>query len=381
MSHKNSNGLGSKPRKKIVKGNVYWVARYTDPITKKQRDLCAKTEAEAKRKLLEALSSITTGAYVEPRKLTVEEWLDEWLERKKNLEPGTRAKYESAIRLYIKPHLGKAQLQDVRRIHCQDFVGRLSDKSPKYVHNIAGVLSDAMQEAVRLELIVRNPAQDLNLPRLVRKDPVAMSTEEQAAFESVARESPYCNVFMLGLHNGSRISEILGFQWRNIDLNTGELHITGQLERKQGETERALKNTTKNHKSRVNFLPPYVVEFFRDERRRQNGHRLRAGEAWQNADGLVFTREDGSPLPHRTVEHAFDRIKKRLGHPEWSLHTLRKTYITNQVHAGEDIKTVAAAVGHSASDITLTVYTAERREDMRAAADRRQQLREQTAQK
>ena len=379
MTHKNSNGLGSKPRKKIVNGHVYWVARYTDPITKKQKDLSAKTEAEARQKLLEALARITTGAYVAPHKLTVGEWLGEWLERKKNLEPGTHAKYESAIRLYIRPSLGRAHLQDVRRIHCQDFVNGLTGKSPKYVHNIAGVLSDALQDAVRLELISRNPAQDLELPRLVKKDPLALSSEEQAALESAVRESPYCNVYLVALHTGARISEVLGLQWRNIDLKTGEMHITGQLERKQGDIERALKDTTKNHKSRVNILPAYVVEFFRDERRRQNALRLRAGDAWQNDEGLVFTREDGTPLPHRTVEHAFDRIKQRLGHPEWSLHTLRKTYITNQVHAGEDIKTVAAAVGHSASDITLTVYTAERREDMRAAADRRQQLREKSS--
>ena len=379
MTHKNSNGLGSKPRKKIVNGHVYWVARYTDPITKKQKDLSAKTEAEARQKLLEALARITTGAYVAPHKLTVGEWLGEWLERKKNLEPGTHAKYESAIRLYIRPSLGRAHLQDVRRIHCQDFVNGLTGKSPKYVHNIAGVLSDALQDAVRLELISRNPAQDLELPRLVKKDPLALSSEEQAALESAVRESPYCNVYLVALHTGARISEVLGLQWRNIDLKTGEMHITGQLERKQGDIERALKDTTKNHKSRGNILPAYVVEFFRDERRRQNALRLRAGDAWQNDEGLVFTREDGTPLPHRTVEHAFDRIKQRLGHPEWSLHTLRKTYITNQVHAGEDIKTVAAAVGHSASDITLTVYTAERREDMRAAADRRQQLREKSS--
>lgn len=378
MARKNRNGLGGVS-KKVVRGNVYWVARYTDPITKKQRDLSAKTEAEAKRKLLEALSRITTGVYVEPRKLSLGEWLDEWLERKKNLEPGTRAKYESAIRLYIKPRLGKARLQDVRRIHCQDFVDSLSGKSPKYVRNIAGVLSDAMAEAARLELIARNPAQDLDLPRLVKREPLAMSTELQSAFESAVRESPYCNVYLVALHTGARISEVLGLQWRNIDLKTGEMHITGQLERKQGDIERALKDTTKNHKSRVTIAPPYVLEFLKDERRRQNAHRLHAGEAWQNADSLVFTREDGSPLPHRTVEHAFDRIKQRLGHPELTLHTLRKTYITNQVHAGEDIKTVAAAVGHSASDITLAVYTAERQEDMRAAADRRQLMHEKNA--
>ena len=182
---------------------------------------------------------------------------------------------------------------------------------------------------------------------------------------------------MVALHTGARISEVLGLQWKNIDLKSGEVKINSQLERKQGTTERALKSTTKSYRDRVTIVPPFVIDFLKDERRRQNEHRLQAGGEWSNPDGLVFTREDGSPLPHRTVEHAFDRIKQRLGHQEITLHTLRKTYITNQVHAGEDIKTIAAAVGHSATDITLTVYTAERREDMQKSADRRQLIHDQ----
>lgn len=380
MSRKNSNGLGTI-RKRIVNGRAYYEARYTDPVTKKQRSISATTEAECARKLLDTLSRITTGGYVPPQHVTVAAWMEEWLEKKRNLEPGTRAKYESAIRLYIAPRLGRAKLQDLRRVHCQDFVNGLSDLSAKYCHNIVGTLSAALEDAVKLELIPKNPASNLDLPRVVRKDPLAMSSEVQAAFERAFRESPYKNVFLVALHTGARISEVLGLQWANIDMNTGEIRITGQLERKQGETERALKHTTKSHRERVTIAPPYVVEFLKDERRRQSAHRLRAGLAWQNAEGLVFTREDGSPLPHRTIEHAFDRIKKRLGHTELTLHALRKTYITNQVHAGEDIKTVAASVGHSASDITLTVYTAERLEDMQKSADRRQRLHDQTAEK
>lgn len=152
-----------------------------------------------------------------------------------------------------------------------------------------------------------------------------MSTEVQAAFEKAVHASPYRNIFLVALHTGARISEVLGPQWRNIDMQTGEMEISGQLERKQGDTERGLKDTTKSHRERVTIIPAYVTDFLKDERRRQNACRLRAGAAWQNEDGLVFTREDGSPMPHRTIEHAFDRIKKRLGHPELTLHVLRKT--------------------------------------------------------
>ena len=111
MTRKNSNGLGSV-RKKIVKGKTYYEGRYTDPVTHTQKSVSATTEAECTRKLREVLAKITTGVYVEPRKTTLGQWVDEWLEKKRNIEPGTYTNYESICRLYIKPRLGKARLQE-----------------------------------------------------------------------------------------------------------------------------------------------------------------------------------------------------------------------------------------------------------------------------
>ena len=278
MARKNSNGHGSI-RKKIVKGKVYYEGRYTDPVTKKQKSISATSEGECSRKLLEVLAKINTGAYVTPKKITLAQWVDEWLERKKNIEPGTYTNYESICRLYIKPCLGRARLQDLRRLHCQEFVNGL-DKSPKYIHNIVGVLSDALQEAVKLELIPKNPASDLDMPRIIRKAPVAMESDLQSAFEKEVNASPYRNIFLLALHTGARISEVLGFQWKNINLKTGEIVITGQLERKRTKSStREYKDRTKTKLARNIYVPAYVIAYLKDEKRKQNENKLRAGEA------------------------------------------------------------------------------------------------------
>lgn len=372
MTKKNRNNLGSV-RKKIVKGKTYYEARYTCPVSHKQKSVSATTEAECTRKLREVLAKITTGAYVEPRKTTLGQWVDEWLEKKRNIEPGTYTNYESICRLYIKPKLGKARLQELRRAQCQEFVNGLT-KSPKYIHNIVGVLSATLQEAVRMEIIPKNPAADLDMPRIIRKAPVAMESDLQLAFEKEVNASPYRNIFLLALHTGARISEVLGFQWKNVNLKSGEIVITGQLERKRTkDSVREVKDKTKTKQARNVYVPPFVVAYLKDEKRRQNENRFRAGEEWHNDDGLVFTREDGSPMPHRTVENAFVRIRNRLGHPEITLHTLRKTYITNEEAAGTDVKTIASMAGHSTAGITLDVYTASTNEMKRKAAERKQE--------
>lgn len=372
MARKNPNGMGTI-RKKTVKGRTYYEARYTDPITHEQRSIGATSEEECSKKLLAVLAKITIGTYSTPKPITVNQWIDRWLEIKKKREPGTYVSYESICRLYIKPKLGKAKLQDLRRHHCQDFIDAI-DRSPKYVHNIAGVLSSALNEAVKSEIIAKNPAYSLDLPRIAKKEPVAMDAEAQEAFTAAVNASEYRNVYLIALHTGARISEVLGLKWSSVNLKTGEIKIQGQLERKRRKGDnREFKSNTKGKSTREVFVPDYVVGYLLDEKKRQVYLKQNAKDEWFNSEGLIFTRPDGSPVPHRTVENHFRKIKEAIGHPEITLHTLRKTYITNEEQAGTDVKTIGSMVGHRSADLTLDIYTAATREMKREAARRKQE--------
>ena len=375
MTRKNSNGLGSI-RKKTVKGRVYYEGRYTDPITHTQKSVSATTEADCARKLREVLAKITTGNYTTPNKITVEAWIIQWLENKRRIELGTYASYESISRLYIIPKLGRIKLQDLRRPACQEFIDSI-DKSPKYVRNIRGVLSTALHDAVKAEIITKNPAADLDLQTVTKKEPRAMDSELQVTFENAVKDSPYRNVFMFQINTGTRTSEALGQRWKDINMRTGEVRITGQLERirRKGD-ERTVKDRTKSKKSRSLYLPPFALAYLKDERRRQNANKLHAGPEWKNDDDLVFTRADGTPIPHRTVEDAYKRIMTRLGHPEFTPHDLRKTFVTSEEAAGTDIKTIASMVGHSTTELTLNTYTASTDEMKRQSAENRQKRHE-----
>ena len=70
---------------------------------------------------------------------------------------------------------------------------------------------------------------------------------------------------------------------------------------------------------------------------------LKAGSEWNNELGLVFTREDGTPLPHTTISNDFKKIAKAIVQPEHSFHALRHTYATDEIASGTDPKTVADA--------------------------------------
>lgn len=372
------NGFGSI-RKKEVNGNIYYEGRYTDPILHKQKSVSATTERECRQKLKEVFAKITTGVYVTPNKKKVKDWAVEWLDGKENLKPGTRANYKQHIDQFIAPILGNIYLVDLRPVHCQDFVQRIKkpdangkQRSAKTVNNIIATLSSMMDSAVRLELIATNPASRLEKPKVIKKPIKVIEKSSQAEFLNAIETSEHKNVHLLGLHTGARISEILGLRWSRVNLDTGEIIIDAQLQRqRKGVAERTLA-ATKTDNVRVVVVPDFIIAILKDIKNKQAEQRSKAGEMWSDPYGLVFTRADGSPIPHTTISNDFKRVVKEIGKPELSFHALRHTYATDEIASGTDPKTVADTLGHSTVAMTMDVYAAASMDAKRAAAKRRE---------
>lgn len=375
---KSPNGFGGI-RKKVVNGSVYYEGRYTDPILHKQKSVSATTERECRQKLKEVFAKITTGVYVTPSKKRVKDWAVEWLEGKQNLKPGSRANYQRYIDQYIIPEIGNIYLADLRPVHCQEFANKLNKPksdgkrlSTKFVGLVIGTLHGMLEAAVRLEMIATNPADRLEKPKVEKKAIKVIEKADQAAFIAEIEKSEYKNIHLFGLHTGARISEILGLRWSRVDFEAGSVVIDTQLQRQRGSTTQRKLDATKTGNIRTVILPDFMVRMLKDIKRSQAEAQLRAGENWQNEWGLVFTRADGSPMPHTTVAYDFKRIATALGKPELSYHALRHTYATDEIASGTDPKTVADTLGHSTVAMTMDIYAAVSMDAKRAAAQRRQ---------
>ena len=372
------NGFGNI-RKKEVGGKIYYEGRYTDPILHKQKSVCATTERECRQKLKEVFVKITTGVYVTPNKKRVMDWASEWLDSKQNLKPGTRANYQQHIDDFIVPILGKIYLTDLRPVHCHEFVQQIKKadangkiRSAKTITNIIATLSSMLDSAVRLELISTNPASRLEKPKVEKKSIKVIEKSQQAEFLSAIKGNAYENIYLLGMHTGARISEVLGLRWSRINLDSGEIIIDAQLQRqRKGVMERTLA-PTKTNNIRTVIVPGFIVSMLKTVKRTQAENRLKAGEIWNDPFGLVFTRADGSPIPHTTISNDFKRIATAIGKPELSFHALRHTYATDEIASGTDPKTVADTLGHSTVAMTMDVYAAASTDAKRAAAKRRE---------
>ena len=275
-------------------------------------------------------------------------------------------------------------MQDLHYMHCQEWVRRLSSgtnrKKPlsaKSIHNAAGVLTKALADAVRNELIATNPAANLELPRIEKTDPNVMDTQRKEMFLEAIKGNPYERIYIFALETGMRQSEILGLRWSRVKWKSGEIRVDAQLDRKTGSKESRELKGTKTHEARTIPVPRYVMDLLKTQNIRQKEWRLKAGTHWANSLDLVFTREDGSPMPHNTISNNFKRLVTRLGMPDLRFHDLRHTFITDELNSGTDVKTTADLAGHATPTMTLNVYAASTGEMKRAAAQRRQERHEQ----
>lgn len=153
-----------------------WEARYSagyDSGTGKpiRRSIYGKTQAEVRKRLQEIETSLDSGTYTPPNKITLGEWLDTWQSEYLNgVTLSTQRAYSDKIRLHIKPALGAVKLQNLAIPAIQQFYNSLGkgDKplSAKSIKGIHGVLHAALKQAVMIGYIKSNPSEYCTLPKL-----------------------------------------------------------------------------------------------------------------------------------------------------------------------------------------------------------------------
>src|SRR5579872_5014503 len=151
-----------------------------------RRYLYAKSQEEARRKLIRATRALEAGAEAEVRGTTVGEFLDQWLSDvvKPNVRPWTYRGYEVHVRMHLKPLIGAIPLARLGAIDVQRALNQKSEQGlkPKSVRYIRGTLRAALNHAVKWGLIERNPAAVVSVPRVEPYDIRPFTPAEARAF-------------------------------------------------------------------------------------------------------------------------------------------------------------------------------------------------------
>lgn len=363
MTKKGAKGSGNIRKKTVKRGGkeyTYWEARITtgrDPGTGKQiqRSFTGKTQKEVREKLQAAAVAVNDGTYTVPARLTLGQWLDIWQrEYMGNAKPATLRAYDSHIRNHIRPGLGAVRLTELHPHTVQNFINSLDGLSPTSVRLVYTVLRTALEKAIDLDYIPRNPAAKCVLPKQERKEIKPLDDAQATALIRAAAGTRIENMIPLALFTGLRISELLGLTWSAVDMDRGTITVDKQLSAKPKAG--ALFSSPKSGKSRTITPAPTAFQVLRRQKARQAEQQLKAGPLWSNPHGLIFTAEDGGPLSQQMAELNFSDVRATVGLEGTRFHDLRHTYAVNSIRAGDDIKTIQTNLGHASAAFTLDIY-------------------------
>jgi hypothetical protein len=161
-----------------------WRARYSDPNQREHaRHLSRRSDAV--RWLASQEVAVARGEWIDPAlaKITVGEWVQRWYGQQIQLKPSTRVRYDVAIRCQILPAWGNVALSQVSHSDVSAWVQRLSVSglAPATIRYAHRILSLALSAAVKDGRIVRNVAEGVQLPLIVRRPRRYLSHTQVAA--------------------------------------------------------------------------------------------------------------------------------------------------------------------------------------------------------
>jgi integrase len=376
----------------MKRGNTWsYVIRVKDPATGVSKPRWVggfSTEDAAKAARDEARVKARQGQYIDHNSITVATYLDQWIDAHAiQVKPKTLQDYRHLIDRHIRPRIGDVRLQAVRPATITKLYRDLATSggrnsaglSPRTVEYVHAVLRKAFRDAVVVDqLLPSNPVERAKRPRKTLSEPGRVWIPGQLrAFLDAASQHRLFAFYRLAAYTGARRGELLNLRWRDIDIDLGEVRITGSAAVIAGQR---IEGTTKSGRSRTVSIDAETVQVLRDHRKRQAEERLRVGPKWRGTDDYVFTTGWGEPIHPDTVSSLMtvlinvhndpgDGEKPNDPLPHARLHDMRHVHATTLLLAGVPVHVVAARLGHADPSITLRVYAHVISDQLTEAAD------------
>ena len=354
-----------------------WEGRYTagrDESGKLlYKNVLARTQAECKAKLREAVRSAQQGSTSStPQKpkersteaaqsdsiFTVGEWLRTWydLYTKPNIRTTTQVYYSNFIEHHLIPRIGEIPLDKLTGLRLQKLYQELRTDgkvrqnknnpglSPKTIRGIHMMLHSALEQAVKEELIRKNPTNDCNPPKAEKKEMKVIKPEQIGTYLQAAANRNVLPMFYLELTSGLRRGELLALLWTDLDPDKHTISVSKSVLGRSGELRVSAPKT--RHSIRTVVIPQQTVDLLIQE------HDLHPDNPYMFPSPVTGTmyHPDAATRIHR-------KLLKEAGIEYVRFHDLRHTFATLALQNGVDVKTLSGMLGHYSSGFTLDTYT------------------------
>ncbi|PYS81721.1 MAG: site-specific integrase [Acidobacteria bacterium] len=317
------------------------------------------TRKEAEKYLNVALRDKDLGIFVEPVSITLKDYLKKWLEAaaRPRVSRRTADGYAALLDRYITEPLGKLRLDRLQPLDVQKVYGEMQARglSARVVRHTHSALHNALKQAVKWNMIARNPSDFVELPKVPHKERLVLSPDDALEFLNAADVMPQGLIFEFALLSGMRPEEYLALQWSDVDFERRTATVRRALVRHKKSWSFEEPKTARSR--RTVSLPVPLLKKLAAHKRQQAEVRLKLGAAW-HAHDLVFCGEAGTPhsIPNLTYRY-FRPILTKAKLLRIRLYDLRHSCATLLLIAEENPKVVSERLGHSTIVLTLDTYS------------------------
>jgi len=341
--------------------NLYYVTMDYGKDSTGKRIKITKTFAkkqDARKALKEFEANKTKGTLVFPSALTVENWLNYWIDDIKALkcEETTLYGYRNIINNHLIPAIGKYKLQQLNPVILNKYFKSKKEEglSNNTLRKHYDLLKDALKHAVNEEKILKNPLDKVEPIKTQRKEMNFYNIEQLKTLFKVVENDRMEIVVKLAGMLGLRREEIAGLKWDNIDFNNKLITIA---EARTQAGKNIISKGTKNRSShRTLYVPDEIVRLLAVIKQKQEEQKALLGEAYKD-EGYVIAWENGEPYRPNYLSDLFKKIIDDNKLPPLRLHGLRHTFASIANELGINLYDISKALGHSQVGTTSQVYT------------------------
>lgn len=313
------------------------------------------------------------GAQQQATGMTLAEWFEKHLTiRKTRATPGTLAGYRAEASRTWLPRLGGLPLKAVTRDAVVEWIAWQMDQptarsvtartrainaglkgkdlppsvkvSPKTIRNAHSLLSSVLDTAHQAEMIDRNPAKGVDVPRDdIREEKEIFTREEWGRFYD-AMDDHYKPLTAFLLATGARMGEATAVRARDINPAASSVSIVRAWKKAEKGQEMGVPKSRRSR--RVVVVPDWAMREFQKAAR------------GKSPDDLLFTTPAGNRVyGHRYGERQWKRAMTKAGiDKHLTPHSTRHTFASWALMSGVTPQTVQHRLGHESLQTTSEVY-------------------------
>jgi integrase len=343
----------------IKKRSGKWQATFRAPDGR-ERTRTFRIKPEAEDWLANQRSTMTTGQWVDPRsgKVTIKQYADPWLARKKTLAVRTQELYRYLLDSYIYPTLGEVPVGALLPSMVEEWHGDIAVAHKTTAAKAYRLLSQIMRSAVADRMRGSNPCQVIGGGVEKAQERPTASIAEVGALAQAMPENLRI-VVLLAAWCQLRRGELLGLRRQDIDLLHGRLSVE-VTRTKTMAGDMIVKDPKTDEGKRTMSVPANVIPAL-------TAHLDKFVAS--GPDSPVIVGQKGGPLLPQVLAMSWTKARHTIGRPDLRLHDLRHSGLTWSAATGASVAELMRRAGHASTAAALRYqHATEDRDAVLAAA-------------